>query len=83
VKPFRFLELNSEVYRFDRKVADGTKPWVDVTARIRLANWLYANLGAGDMLEEKALRVGLNLVYDDEDLPYLFGLGSLAGAAPK
>ncbi len=83
VKPFRFLELNSEVYRFDRKLAGGTKPWVDVTARIRLANWLYANLGAGDVLEEKDLRAGLNLVYDDEDLPYLFGLGSLATATPK
>lgn len=83
LEPVKFLALNSEIYRFDRKVAGGTKPWVDVTARIRFASWLYANLGASDVLESKDLRVGLNLVYDDEDLPYLFGLGSLATATPK
>ncbi|MFH1956939.1 MAG: MlaD family protein [bacterium] len=83
LKPVKFLSLNSEVYRFDRKVASGTKPWVDVTARIRFASWLYANLGAGDVLEGKDMRVGLNFVYDDEDLPYLFGLGSLATSMPK
>lgn len=82
-EPVKFLALNSEIYRFDRKVGSNTKPWVDVTARIRFASWLYANIGASDVLERKDLRVGINLVYDDEDLPYLFGLGSLAVATPK
>jgi len=83
VAPVKALALESKAYRFDRKIAGETKPWVDMNAKIRFANWLYVNAGVSDALEESNFQIGLNLVYNDEDLPYLFGLGSLASTMPK
>ncbi len=83
VAPFKALSFESRAYRFDRKIDGETKPWVDVNAKIRFTNWLYANAGVSDALEGANFQMGLNLVYDDEDLPYLFGLGSLAATGVK
>ena len=83
VTPVKALSLESRAYRFDRKIDGETKPWVDVNAKIRFTNWLYANAGVSDAMEGSNFQMGLNLVYDDEDLPYLFGLGSLAASGAK
>jgi len=82
-EPLKSVSLDSQAYRFDRKVNGDTKPWVDVNARLRFTNWLYANAGVSDVLQNSDFQIGLNLVYDDEDLPYLFGLGSIAATVPK
>ncbi|MBA3065617.1 MCE family protein [bacterium] len=83
VAPLKALSLESQAYRFDRKIEGKTTPWVDVTAKIRFTSWLYANAGVSDALESNNFQVGLNLIYNDEDLPYLFGLGSLAAVGVK
>lgn len=83
VEPFKSLSLESKAYRFDRKINGETTPWVDVNAKIRFTNWLYVNAGVSDAMESSNFQVGLNLVYYDEDLPYLFGLGSLAATGAK
>ncbi|MEA2082408.1 MAG: MlaD family protein [Elusimicrobiota bacterium] len=83
VAPVKSLAIETKAYRFDRKIDGETKPWVDVSAKIRFTNWLYANAGVSDAMEGSNFQLGLNLVYNDEDLPYLFGLGSLASSMPK
>ena len=83
VEPFKSLSFESRAYRFDRKVDGETKPWVDVNAKIRFTNWLYVNAGVSDAMESANFQLGLNLLYHDEDLPYLFGLGSLAATGAK
>ncbi|PKN00115.1 MAG: hypothetical protein CVU78_02785 [Elusimicrobia bacterium HGW-Elusimicrobia-2] len=83
VEPFKSLSLESKAYRFDRKINGETIPWVDVSAKIRFTNWLYVNAGVSDAMESSNFQVGLNLIYYDEDLPYLFGLGSLAATGAK
>ena len=82
-KMLKSVELTSQINRFDRQTSSGSKPWLDIGAQLRFANWLYANFGVSDVLERKDFEAGLKLYYNDEDLPYLFGLGSLAASTPK
>jgi len=79
----RRISLYSEFYRFDRKISGKTKPWIDVGMRVKFTNWLYGKAIYSDALDSKDFQIGLNLYYDDEDLPYLFGLGSLAATSVK
>ncbi|MCD6413796.1 MAG: MCE family protein [Elusimicrobia bacterium] len=82
-KMMKSLEFTSQINRFDRHTSSGAKPWLDIGAQVRFANWLYANFGVSDILERKDFEMSLKLYYDDEDLPYLFGLGSVAASMSK
>ncbi|RLF34837.1 MAG: hypothetical protein DRM99_05770 [Thermoplasmata archaeon] len=79
----RKISLYSEFYRFDRKISGKTKPWIDVGMRIKFTNWLYGKAIYSDALDSRDFQIGLNLYYEDEDLPYLFGLGSLAATSTR
>ena len=74
--PLRRLDLEGRAYRFS-----SANPWVDVEAKYRLTSFLYLRCAGEDMLDRKTFSGGLNLYIEDDDLAYLFGLGSLAATA--
>jgi len=76
--PMKLLDIETKAYYFSKQ-----KPFVDAGIRIRLSPFLSLNLGGEDLLNRKGFYGGFNLLLEDEDIGYLFGLGSLAGAVNK
>lgn len=72
------LELYSEVFRFDRKVNNKNKAWINTGASYKLTNWLNVKVNYEDALEQKAVNATMNLYIEDDDIAYFLGLSGLS-----
>ncbi|MDD5492221.1 MAG: MlaD family protein, partial [bacterium] len=72
------LELYSEVFRFDRKVDNKNKAWINAGATYKLTNWLNIKVNYEDALEQKAVNATMNLYIEDDDIAYFLGLSGLS-----
>lgn len=81
IPEFNNFELNTEVFRFDRKVNDKNKAWVNAGGVYWLTKWLNLRATYEDVLEQKGFNASLNLSIEDDDIAYFLGLSGLASAA--
>ncbi|MBI5554680.1 MAG: MCE family protein [Elusimicrobia bacterium] len=72
------LELYSEAFRFDRKVNNQNKAWINAGASYKLTKWLNVKVNYEDALEQKAVNATMNLYIEDDDIAYFLGLSGLS-----
>ncbi len=75
------LEFNAEAFRFDRKINNQTKAWVNTGAVIKLTNNINLRATYEDILEQRSFTATMNLVVEDEDIAYFLGLSGLSSIA--
>ncbi|RLD18267.1 MAG: hypothetical protein DRI36_01840 [Caldiserica bacterium] len=76
--PLKRFDIEILSYYFSKE-----KPFVDLRTRISLSKLITLHFGGENILNRGTFSFGLNLNLEDEDIGYLFGLGSLAGAVRK
>jgi phospholipid/cholesterol/gamma-HCH transport system substrate-binding protein len=76
-----WLEFNAEAFRFDRKVNNKTKAWVNTGAVIKVTNNVNLRATYEDILEQRSFTATMNLVVEDDDIAYFLGLSGLSSLA--
>ncbi len=75
------LEFNAEAFRFDRKINDKNKAWVNAGAVIKVTDNINLRATYEDVLERRSFTATMNLVVEDEDIAYFLGLSGLSSLA--